>query len=55
MELSSIKHIDPAKLTDFKADLFITTLGYETRCTALRKLLEGISCRKIALCNDKSD
>jgi len=49
MELSSIHHIEPAQLTDFEADIFITTLGYESRCTTVARLLESISCRKIAL------
>ena len=48
MELSSILHIDPSQLSDFKADVFITTLGYETRCTHIARLLENVSCRKVA-------
>lgn len=51
MELSSIKHIDPTQIADFKADLFITALGYESRSTFVSRKLEGISCRKIALEN----
>lgn len=49
MELSSIEHIDSSQLSDFKAEVFITTLGYETRCTHVARLLEHQSCRKVAL------
>lgn len=49
MELSAINHIDPSKLADFEADVFIATLGYESRCTSIPRLLENKSCRKIAL------
>ncbi len=49
MELSSIKHIDPSLLADFKADLFITTLGFESRTTTVARLFENNSCRKVAL------
>jgi hypothetical protein len=49
MELSSIRHIDPDQLTDFKADLFITTLGFESRCTTVARNFEQCVCRKIAL------
>jgi hypothetical protein len=49
MELSSIEHIDPYQLSDFKAEVFITTLGYETRCTHVARLLEHQSCRKVVL------
>ena len=49
MELSSINHIDPAQLADFKADVFITTLGFESRSTAVARKFENNSCRKIAL------
>lgn len=49
MELSSIVHIDPSQISDFKADVFITTLGYETRCTQIARLLEPLSYRKVAL------
>jgi len=49
MELSSIIHIDPSQLSDFKADVFVTTLGYETRCTHIARLLEHLSCKKVAL------
>ena len=49
MELSEINHIDPSELTDFEADIFITTLGYESRCTTIARLFENKSCRKVAL------
>jgi len=49
LELSSIEHIDPAQLSDFKADVFITTLGFETRATTVSRLIEADSCKKIAL------
>jgi hypothetical protein len=49
MELSAIAHIEPDKLIDFEADLFITTLGFESRCTSIARRLEGKSCRKLAL------
>jgi len=49
MELSSIQHIDPSQLADFKAELFITTLGYESRSTNVARLFENNSCRKIVL------
>jgi hypothetical protein len=49
MELSSILHIDPAQLSDFKADVFVTTLGYESRCTHISQLLEHLDCKKVAL------
>ena len=49
MELSSIKHIESSKLADFKADLFITTLGFESRTTNVARLFESVSCRKIVL------
>jgi len=49
MELSSIKHIDPSQLSDFKADIFITTLSFETRGSSVARLFEQCSCRKIAL------
>lgn len=49
MELSSILHIEPSQLSDFKADVFITTLGFETRCTRVPHLVEHLSCRKVAL------
>jgi hypothetical protein len=51
MELSSITHIDPTQLADFKADLFITALGYESRSTTVARQFENISCKKIALEN----
>ena len=49
MELSSILHIDPAQLSDFKADVFVATLGYESRCTHISQLLEHLDCKKVAL------
>lgn len=49
MELSGIQHIDPEKLIDFEVDIFITALGYETRCTTIARLIEGKDCTKIAL------
>ena len=51
MELSSIKHIDPSKIADFKADLFITALGYESRSNTVARKFENNSCRKIVLEN----
>jgi len=48
MELSSIQHIDPGKIADIKADIFLTTLGFESRCTYVARKLEGLSCRKVA-------
>ncbi len=48
MELSLIQHIDPGKLIDFEADIFITALGYETRCTTVARMIEGMDCIKIA-------
>ena len=49
MELSAIHHVDPSKIIDFETDIFITTLGYESRCTVIARLFENTSCRKIAL------
>jgi hypothetical protein len=49
MELSSIQHLDPVELTDFEADLFITVLSHESRCTHVARRLEALSIRKIAL------
>jgi hypothetical protein len=49
MELSSIQHIEPENLPDIQADLFITTLSHESRCTSIAKNLDKISCRKVAL------
>jgi hypothetical protein len=49
MEISSIAHIVPEQLTDFQADLFITTLSYESRSIAVAKRMEGLECRKVAL------
>lgn len=51
MELSSIKHVDPSQLGDFKAELFITCLGYESRCTTVARAFQNNSCRKIVLEN----
>jgi len=51
MELSSIKHTDSAQIADFKADLFITALGYESRSTTVARRFENNSCKKIALEN----
>ncbi|MCK4989165.1 MAG: hypothetical protein KAS29_01715, partial [Bacteroidales bacterium] len=51
MELSSIKHIDPSQIADFKADLFITALGYESRSNTVARKFENNSCRKIVLEN----
>lgn len=48
MELSDIQHIDPGKITDFEPDIFITTLGFESRCTSIARQFESINCRKIA-------
>lgn len=53
MELSFIKHIDPLQIADFKADLFITCVGHETRSTVVARKFENNSCRKIALQNAK--
>ncbi len=52
MELSSIQHILPENLIDFQADLFIASLSHETRSISVAKLLEGVSCRKVALCSE---
>jgi len=49
MELSSIRHIDPAQIADYKADVFITGLGFESRSTQVARRFENHSCRKIAL------
>lgn len=51
MELSSINHVDSSQLADFKADLFITGLGYESRSTTVARRFENNSCKKIALEN----
>jgi len=51
MELSSINHVDPSQLADFKADLFITGLGYESRSTTVARRFENNSCKKIGLEN----
>ncbi|HER08636.1 MAG TPA: hypothetical protein ENO20_06960 [Bacteroides sp.] len=49
MELSSIHHVEPDRLNDFQPDLFITTLGFESRATHIARLMGGLTCRKIAL------
>lgn len=49
MEFSTINHVEPAALLDFEPDLFITTLGFETRGTHIARQIEGKSCRKVAL------
>ncbi|MDF1574439.1 MAG: hypothetical protein P1P86_04515 [Bacteroidales bacterium] len=49
MELSAIQHIDSEKVADFKADIFITTLSFETRATNVARMMEQASCKKIAL------
>ena len=49
MEFSQITHIDSGQLLNFEADFFLTTLGFESRCTHVARRLEGFSCRKIAL------
>jgi len=49
MELSSIQHIEPSQLSDFKTDIFITSLGHESRSTHVSRLLKHLSCRKVAL------
>lgn len=51
MELSSIKYIDPAQIADYKADLFITALGFESRSTVVARKFESHSCKKIAIEN----
>ena len=52
MELSSIQHIAPENLIDFQPDLFIASLSHETRSTSIARLLEGVACRKVALCTE---
>ncbi len=50
MELSAIQHIEPAQFTDFNADVFVTTLSCESRCTAVARKLEATRIsRKIVL------
>lgn len=49
MELSSLKHIDPAEIADYKADLFITGLGFESRSSLVSRKFEKHTCRKIVL------
>lgn len=51
MELSSIKNVDPSQLGDFKADIFISCLSYESRSTIVARAFENSPCRKIALEN----
>ncbi len=53
MELASIQHIDPSQVSDFKADVYITTLGYETRGTLVSTYFENLSCRKVALTTEQ--
>jgi hypothetical protein len=53
MELSSIHHIEPEKLADFRADLFICALSQEPRCTVISDTLKSLDCRKVALFRDK--
>ena len=48
MELSSIQHIDPEQISDIEADVFLTTLGFESRCTTAARRFEKLSCRKVA-------
>ena len=53
MELSSIRHIEPDQLTDFEADVFITALGCESRCTTVARKLEAANIfRRIVLVDD---
>jgi hypothetical protein len=54
MELSAIHHIEPGNLNDLQADLFITTISHESRCTSIARMLEGLSCRKVALSRTES-
>ena len=49
MEFSTITHVEPDALLDFEADVFITTLGFESRGTHIARIIEGKQCRKIAL------
>jgi hypothetical protein len=49
MEFSTIIHVIPSALREFDADVFIATLGFESRGTTISRLYEGIECRKIAL------
>ena len=49
MELSSIKYIDPSQIADYKADLFITALGFESRSTVVARKFESHTCKKIAI------
>ncbi len=53
MELSSILHIEHDQLNDFEADVFITTLSCESRCTTVARKLEATKIsRKIVLVKD---
>jgi hypothetical protein len=55
MEFSTIHHIEPSGLLDFDADLFITTLGFESRSVHIARLVEEKRCRKVALSgNDRT-
>jgi hypothetical protein len=49
MEFSTIHHMEPDGLLNFDADLFITTLGFESRCTHIARRVEEKRCRKVAL------
>lgn len=49
MEVSAISHIEPQNLSDLEAHAFITTLGFESRCTVIARKLEDNTFRKIAL------
>ena len=49
MELSSIQHIEPDKLNQFEPDVFINTLGYESRAAHVARLLNEMDGKKIAL------
>ena len=55
MELSLIQHIDSDKLSDYQSDIFISTLSNESRCLVIPRLLESLSCRKLALTYDGYD
>ena len=49
MEFSTINHAIPSSLREFDADIFFTTLGFESRSTTIARLYEDKPCRKIAL------
>jgi hypothetical protein len=55
MELSLIQHIDSDKLADYQSDIFISTLSNESRCLVIPRLLESLTCRKLALTYDGYD